>query len=51
MVSGRATVHEHIYGVVVEACPQPRGGADRKSRPVLRTGDAPKGFRAVHRCS
>ena len=41
-MSRRATVHQHIYGVVATACPQPHSGNDRESRPVLRTGDAPK---------
>ena len=43
-MSRRATIHQHIYGVVAAACPRPRGGTDRKSRPVYRIGDAPKDF-------
>ena len=43
-MSRRATVHQHIYGVIAAACPRPRGGTDRESRPVFCTGDAPKDF-------
>ena len=44
MVSERAAVHPHVYGVVAAACPRHRGGTDRESRPVIRTDDAPKDF-------
>ena len=40
----RTTVHQHIYGVAAAACPRPRGGTDRESRLVFRTGDASKDF-------
>ena len=41
-MSRRATLHQYIYVVVAAACSRPRGGTDRESRPVFRTGDAPK---------
>ena len=41
IMSRRATVPQPIYGVVAAACPRPRGGTDRESRHVFRTGDAP----------
>ena len=44
LMSRRVTVHHHIYGVVAAACPRPRGGTDRESRPVFQTGDALKDF-------
>ena len=42
IMSRRATVPQPIYGVVAAACPRPRGGTDRESRHVFRTGDAPE---------
>ena len=43
-VSGRAILRQHIYKVVAEACPRPRGRTESESRPILRTVDSPKDF-------